>query len=445
MIHFEEILEKVEAYNPNSDQELLRRAYVFSAREHKGQVRRSGEPYLVHPLNVASILAELKADDLSIVVGLLHDVLEDTLTTKASIAAQFGDGGRRARRRPDEDRQVLLRLPRGGAGRDVPQDDPGDDLGPADRPGQAGGPAPQHAHARVPARVQAAGDRPRDARHLRADRPPAGHGEREGRARGPGVPLPRARGAPAPGPRGRPADEGLGGDDRRHPAAARGAAGRCRRPGRGLRTDEALLLDLVENEADGCGGRAALRHPRLPHRRARDPRLLRGPRDGPPALAPGARTDQGLRRDAEAQFLPVPAYHGDRRDGAALRDPDPHPRDGPDCGARNRGPLEVQRRPARAARRRRPLPVAAPARRLAERGLGPAPVPVALSRSTSTRTRSTRSRPGARCSPSRAARRRSTSPTASTPTSVTGAWARASTGSSCPCGRRSRAGTSSRS
>jgi guanosine-3',5'-bis(diphosphate) 3'-pyrophosphohydrolase len=91
VIHFEEILEKVEAYNPNSDQDLLRRAYVFSAREHKGQVRRSGEPYLVHPLNVAAILAELKADDLSIVVGLLHDVLEDTLTTKASIAAQFGD------------------------------------------------------------------------------------------------------------------------------------------------------------------------------------------------------------------------------------------------------------------------------------------------------------------------------------------------------------------
>ncbi|HEX4438614.1 MAG TPA: bifunctional (p)ppGpp synthetase/guanosine-3',5'-bis(diphosphate) 3'-pyrophosphohydrolase [Thermoanaerobaculia bacterium] len=90
MIHFEDILEKVEAYNPNSDQDLLRRAYVFSAREHRGQVRRSGEPYLVHPLNVASILADLKADDVSIVVGLLHDVLEDTLTTKESIEQQFG-------------------------------------------------------------------------------------------------------------------------------------------------------------------------------------------------------------------------------------------------------------------------------------------------------------------------------------------------------------------
>src|SRR5512132_784544 len=90
MIRFEEILEKVEAYNPQSDQDLLRRAYVFSAREHKGQVRRSGEPYLVHPLNVAAILADLKADDVSIVVGLLHDVLEDTLTTKDAISQQFG-------------------------------------------------------------------------------------------------------------------------------------------------------------------------------------------------------------------------------------------------------------------------------------------------------------------------------------------------------------------
>jgi GTP pyrophosphokinase len=90
VIHFEEILEKVEGYNPGSDQDLLRRAYVFSAREHKGQVRRSGEPYLVHPLNVAAILADLKADDISIVVGLLHDVLEDTLTTREAIAQQFG-------------------------------------------------------------------------------------------------------------------------------------------------------------------------------------------------------------------------------------------------------------------------------------------------------------------------------------------------------------------
>src|SRR6476659_10730662 len=90
MIRFEDILDRVEAYNPQSNQDLLRRAYVFSALEHKGQVRRSGEPYLIHPLNVAAILADLKADDVSIVVGLLHDVLEDTLTTKDAISQQFG-------------------------------------------------------------------------------------------------------------------------------------------------------------------------------------------------------------------------------------------------------------------------------------------------------------------------------------------------------------------
>ncbi len=89
-IRFEEILERVQAYNPQSDEDLLRRAYVFSAREHRGQVRRSGEPYLVHPLNVAAILADMKADDFSIVVGLLHDVLEDTLTTKEVITQHFG-------------------------------------------------------------------------------------------------------------------------------------------------------------------------------------------------------------------------------------------------------------------------------------------------------------------------------------------------------------------
>src|SRR5512132_1768239 len=91
MIRFEDILDRVETYNPQSNQDLLRRAYVFSALEHKGQVRRSGEPYLIHPLNVAAILAEMKADDVSIVVGLLHDVLEDTLTTKELIAQQFGE------------------------------------------------------------------------------------------------------------------------------------------------------------------------------------------------------------------------------------------------------------------------------------------------------------------------------------------------------------------
>ncbi|MBV8544556.1 MAG: bifunctional (p)ppGpp synthetase/guanosine-3',5'-bis(diphosphate) 3'-pyrophosphohydrolase, partial [Acidobacteria bacterium] len=91
MLRFEDILDKVESYKPDFDEELLDRAFVFSAREHRGQVRSSGEPYLVHPLNVAYILAEMRLDETSIAVGLLHDVLEDTLTTKETLQEIFGD------------------------------------------------------------------------------------------------------------------------------------------------------------------------------------------------------------------------------------------------------------------------------------------------------------------------------------------------------------------
>src|SRR5437763_8167451 len=91
MIRFEHILDKVESYKPDFDEELLQKAYIFSAREHRGQVRSSGEPYLVHPLNVAHILADLHLDETSIAVGLLHDVLEDTLTTKDVLQETFGE------------------------------------------------------------------------------------------------------------------------------------------------------------------------------------------------------------------------------------------------------------------------------------------------------------------------------------------------------------------
>jgi GTP diphosphokinase / guanosine-3',5'-bis(diphosphate) 3'-diphosphatase len=90
VIRFEDLLEKVREYNPDADFELLRRAYVFSALEHKGQVRHSGEPYLVHPLEVATILTEMKMDAVTIAAGLLHDVVEDTLTTTDRLEQTFG-------------------------------------------------------------------------------------------------------------------------------------------------------------------------------------------------------------------------------------------------------------------------------------------------------------------------------------------------------------------
>src|SRR5687767_7710086 len=90
MIRFETLLEKVRSYSPEADLELLRRAYVFSALEHKGQVRHSGEPYLVHPLEVADFLADMKLDVVAVAAGLLHDVVEDTLTTPERIDELFG-------------------------------------------------------------------------------------------------------------------------------------------------------------------------------------------------------------------------------------------------------------------------------------------------------------------------------------------------------------------
>ena len=91
MIRFEGLEEKVQAYLPNADLDLLRRAYVFSAREHRGQVRLSGEPYLSHPLEVANILCDMRLDLACVCVGLLHDVVEDTLTPLEKIREYFGD------------------------------------------------------------------------------------------------------------------------------------------------------------------------------------------------------------------------------------------------------------------------------------------------------------------------------------------------------------------
>ena len=90
MIRLNDILDKVSAYNPSADLELIRKAYVFSAKVHQGQIRLSGEPYLIHPMEVTAILADLKLDVPSVITGLLHDTVEDTLTTLEEIESIFG-------------------------------------------------------------------------------------------------------------------------------------------------------------------------------------------------------------------------------------------------------------------------------------------------------------------------------------------------------------------
>jgi len=91
MIRIEDIIEKVETNHPGSDVEVVRKAYLFSAMHHKGQTRASGEPYLVHPLEVADLLADMRLDATSVSTGLLHDVVEDTLVDLDTIRSYFGD------------------------------------------------------------------------------------------------------------------------------------------------------------------------------------------------------------------------------------------------------------------------------------------------------------------------------------------------------------------
>ena len=91
MIRIEDVIATVTENRPQADTDLIRRAYLFSALHHRGQKRASGEPYLVHPLEVAEILADMRLDEVSVSTGLLHDVVEDTLVDLDTLRSYFGD------------------------------------------------------------------------------------------------------------------------------------------------------------------------------------------------------------------------------------------------------------------------------------------------------------------------------------------------------------------
>ena len=88
---FRDLLRKIRSYRPNDDLTLVKKAYEFSSRHHQGQTRASGEPYLVHPLEVASVLADMRLDTTAIASGLLHDAVEDTSVTVDDIRTEFGE------------------------------------------------------------------------------------------------------------------------------------------------------------------------------------------------------------------------------------------------------------------------------------------------------------------------------------------------------------------
>src|ERR1700681_896675 len=88
---FRELMKKLRENRPNDDLDLVKRAYEFSQKHHAGQSRASGELYLVHPLEVGNVLADMKMDSVSIAAGLLHDSVEDTSVTPVEVPQKLGE------------------------------------------------------------------------------------------------------------------------------------------------------------------------------------------------------------------------------------------------------------------------------------------------------------------------------------------------------------------
>ncbi len=365
-----ELVERVRRYNPNADEDLLNRAYVFAMKAHGTQKRASGDPFFSHPLEVAAILTDLKFDDATIVAAVLHDTIEDTAATREEIDKVFGAGDRRTGRGPDQAQPARLRLQARPAGGELPQAAARHRRRRARVADQARRPAAQHAHARLHAAGQARAHRPGHARHLRPARRPNGHAGDAQRARRPRLPLSDAGRLRFDHGAARGAEEEERRADRAHRRRAHRPVRAPRHQGRGQGPPEAGLLDLAQDGAQFDLVRTALRHLRVPHPRRHGRRLLRRRRRRPYDLAGGARPLQGLHLDAEAERLPLDPHHRDRPRQPARRTADPHLRHARDRRIRRRRAcaLQGQQGPARAGRRRREPRLSRP--QADDRGLG---------------------------------------------------------------------------
>ena len=207
----EPLLQTVRATHPRADLAIIERAYEVAETAHRGQLRKSGDAYITHPLAVTTILAELGMTPATLAAALLHDTVEDTAYGLGQLEKDFGrevamlvDGVTKLDK-------VTLRRRR--AGRDRAQDGRGDGQGHPRAGHQARRPPPQRAHLALRLGRVGPAQGPRDPRDLRAARPPARHEHHQVGARGPLVrdALPQglrrdraARRRARPGPRGVP-------------------------------------------------------------------------------------------------------------------------------------------------------------------------------------------------------------------------------------------------
>ena len=167
------------------DRTDLERAFAFACESHAGQERKSGEDFITHPLGVARICAGLRLDTATLCAALLHDTVEDTSASLDAGPRRLRRRDRPARRRRHQAHRDHLQEPRRAAGRELPEDDGGDGHRRQGDPDQAGRPPPQHAHDRRAPQAEAAGEGARDAGDLRAARAPPRDPRDQVGARGP--------------------------------------------------------------------------------------------------------------------------------------------------------------------------------------------------------------------------------------------------------------------
>ena len=343
MIRQFELVERVHSYDPDADEDVLNRAYVYGLKKHGTQLRASGDPYFSHPVEVAGILAEMRLDTSSIVTGLLHDTLEDTDATRDELARLFGDEVAKlvdgvtklsrlevqseTTKEAENLRKLVLAMSTDIRVLLVKL---------ADRLHNM---RTLH-HIKEPARRKRIARETMDIYAPLASRIGMEKVKRELEELAFGELNPDGRASvlarfgylKEKGEQIVPqieaelvktlTDGGLDG------------------PGLGPRED--ALFDLAQDAAEERVVRAARRHHGVPHHRRRRRAMLPGARPAARPLPGAAAALQGLHLGAQAERLPLAAYRRDRAARPAHRDPDPHRRDAGAGRARRGGALDLQ-------------------------------------------------------------------------------------------------------
>ena len=424
MIRIGDIEKALLEYHPQADIGLVRKAYIYAAKVHEGQVRLSGEPYLAHPLEVTAILTRMRLDEAAIAAGLLHDTVEDTAATMEDIAEMFGrevalvvegvtkitgiEHASQDAAQSENMRKMIVAMAKDIRVLLVKLADRLHNM-------RTLGYQKQHKQARIAQET------------LDIYAPwPAGWGFTGSRASWKTCACTTssrsstAASSRGTGPADRPAvGVRLPGD--RLPDRPDGHQ-RHRRRGQG--PTEAPLLPIYKKMIDQqLTLDQFVRHHRLQNRGQASARLLRGPGRGPLPVEADSGSVQGLHLPAQGQPLPVAPHGRGRARGPPDRDPDPD-RDHEQGGrGRHRRPLALQGGRQDGRGRRRAVRLAAPAVGMAAGAVPTRGTFSIRSRWSCTRKRSTSSPPPARSRFCPRGRPRSTSPLPSIPR-----WARPASG-----------------